>query len=73
MISEIVSQNGSKNRAGVLQKMLRIAEALLRLNNMNGVYKVYRALSSPSVSRLQKTWKVRNTPESTPTNIKYSI
>jgi Ras-specific guanine nucleotide-releasing factor 1 len=58
MITEIVTQPSTKNRIAILQKMIRIGEALLKLNNMNGAYKVYKALSSPGVARLQKTWKV---------------
>ena len=57
MITEIVSQPTTKYRIVILQKMIRIGEALLKLNNMNGAYKVYKALSSPGVARLQKTWK----------------
>lgn len=57
IITTILSESGIKQRTAILSKFIDIGFALLRLNNFNGVMKIYKALNSRFVSRLNKTWK----------------
>eukprot|EP01114_Cavostelium_apophysatum_P013042 TRINITY_DN3074_c0_g1_i1.p1 TRINITY_DN3074_c0_g1~~TRINITY_DN3074_c0_g1_i1.p1 ORF type:complete len:1759 (-),score=507.44 TRINITY_DN3074_c0_g1_i1:20-5296(-) len=54
--SEILGHSSAKTRVNILSTFLKIAQIFLRMHNMNGAMKIYRALTLPCVSRLKKAW-----------------
>jgi len=56
--TSIVSVFNLEQRATRLQKCIRLAEALRRINNFNGVLEVISAINSSPVRRLKRTWEL---------------
>ncbi|KAJ3339730.1 hypothetical protein HDU93_007846 [Gonapodya sp. JEL0774] len=55
--TEIVTQPEIKNRMKVVEKMIKIAKELRRLNNFNSLLAVVSGLNNSCVSRLKSTWE----------------
>ena len=54
---EIVHRVQLKSRVSALEKLIKLAEELLKLNNFNGVMEILSGINSSPVRRLKKTWE----------------
>jgi len=61
--TEILTEITPKKRGSKLGTFIKIGENLLQMSNWNGVAKVYKALTLPCISRLQRSWKSLSTSE----------
>ncbi|KXS11043.1 ras GEF [Gonapodya prolifera JEL478] len=55
--TEIVTQPELKNRLKVVEKLIKIAKELRRLNNFNSLLAIVSGLNNSCVSRLKSTWE----------------
>ncbi|GAA5863604.1 hypothetical protein JCM3774_006545 [Rhodotorula dairenensis] len=52
----ILTEHDQKRRTGLVKFFIKLGNHLLALGNYNAVFAVFAALSSSTISRLQKTW-----------------
>ncbi|PRP85140.1 hypothetical protein PROFUN_07211 [Planoprotostelium fungivorum] len=55
--TEVMSQSHNSQRVTLVNKFVKIADVLMRLNNFNGVMEIYQALTLPAIARLSRLWK----------------
>ncbi|KAG0659619.1 hypothetical protein C6P46_005110, partial [Rhodotorula mucilaginosa] len=52
----ILNEHDQKRRTGLVKFFIKLGNNLLELGNYNALFAVFTALSSSTISRLQKTW-----------------
>jgi len=57
--AQIVHKLQLKQRVATLERLIKLAEELMKINNYNGVMEILSGINSSPVRRLKKTWEVR--------------